>query len=91
MKDTRTYAILACLLVLATFISNPGTVRAQQTVGLFLNDPASWEGYTLFAPVPSTTTYLIDNDGLLVHSWESAYRPGQAAYLTEDGLLLRTG
>ena len=63
----------------------------EQTVGLFVNEASAFEGYTLFAPQQYTTTYLIDNDGLLVHSWESAYTPGNAAYLLESGNLLRTG
>ena len=67
-------------------------VEAQeQTVGLFLNDSTSFEGYTLFAPMQFTTTYLIDNNGMIVNKWESDYLPGLAAYLCENGSLLRTG
>lgn len=65
--------------------------QAQQTVGLFLNTPNAFEGYTLFAPINSTETYLIDNCGEKVHSWSSNYRPGLSCYLLEDGILLRTG
>jgi hypothetical protein len=64
--------------------------RAQQTVGLFLNDPRSFSGYTLFAPQQSSTTYLIDNHGKPVHAWGSSFAPGLSAYLLEDGHLLRT-
>lgn len=35
-------------------------------------------------------TYLIDNNGMLVHSWRGTGLPGLAVYLCEDGLLLRT-
>ncbi|MCH7681825.1 aryl-sulfate sulfotransferase [candidate division KSB1 bacterium] len=61
----------------------------ERTVGLFLNDPTSFSGYTLFAPLTYTSTYLIDNEGLLVHSWESAFVPGNSVYLLENGHLLR--
>ncbi|MDP6544574.1 MAG: DUF1566 domain-containing protein [Phycisphaerae bacterium] len=54
-----------------------------------VGDP--WEGYTLWAPLNETTTYLSDIDGEVVHTWDSDYRPGLAAYLTEDGSLLRMG
>lgn len=64
---------------------------AQRTIGLFVNEEQSFEGYTLFAPSSSTITYLIDNCGKQVHYWESDTRPGLAAYLLENGLLLRTG
>jgi len=45
---------------------------------------------TLFAPQGSTTTYLIDEDGALVNTWESSYPPGLSAYLLDDNSLLRT-
>lgn len=36
----------------------------------------SFGGYTLFAPtVGSTTTYLINMEGDIVHSWKSKYPP----------------
>ncbi|MEM7102740.1 MAG: aryl-sulfate sulfotransferase [Bacteroidota bacterium] len=65
--------------------------KAQQTVGIFTNTPEAFDGYTLFAPITSTETYLIDNCGELVHSWPSQYRPSLSCYLLEDGSLLRTG
>ncbi len=62
---------------------------------LLLAAPASaadpFEGYTLVAPMNSTTTSLIDMDGTEVHSWPSAYNPGLSAYLNEDGSVLRSG
>jgi hypothetical protein len=48
-------------------------------------------GYNLFAPLNSTTTYLLDGDGDVVYTWDSTYRPGNAVYLLENGNLLRTG
>ncbi|MEY3386526.1 MAG: hypothetical protein RIR53_1337 [Bacteroidota bacterium] len=64
---------------------------AQRTVGLISHDASrSFKGYTLFAPVVSKTTYLIDNDGQVVKTWQSAFNPGQAAMLLDDGSLLRT-
>ncbi|MCX6140587.1 MAG: hypothetical protein NTX15_07150 [Candidatus Kapabacteria bacterium] len=65
---------------------------AQQTVGVLKHDgDRSFIGYTLFAPVTSKTTYLIDNDGDVVKTWVSQYGPGQAVMLLDDGTLLRTG
>ncbi|HNQ23789.1 MAG TPA: aryl-sulfate sulfotransferase [Phycisphaerae bacterium] len=58
--------------------------------GLILSTEATYAGYTLFAPLNSTTTYLVDMQGKLVHSWPSKYVPGQAVYLLDDGSLLRT-
>ncbi|MDZ7360453.1 MAG: aryl-sulfate sulfotransferase [candidate division KSB1 bacterium] len=78
---------LRLLLLLAALPLSAQT----QTVGLFLNDAKAFRGYTLFAPLRSTTTYLIDNDGKLVRSWQSSYQPGNSVYLLENGHLLRTG
>ncbi len=66
-------------------------VKAQtKTLGLILNDSSkSYNGYTLFSPIGSTGTYLIDNKGELVHSWPGKYRPAQSVTLLPDGSLLR--
>ncbi len=61
------------------------------TVGLLLNTEDAYNGYTLFAPLGSTTTYLIDNCGELLYSWKSDYKPGQSVYMLENGYLLHTG
>jgi hypothetical protein len=55
------------------------------------NTTSAWEGYTLFAPKQNTMTYLINNEGRLLHQWTtSKYPPGQSVYLLENGHLLRT-
>ncbi len=78
-------------IFLVTVLLANSYLFAQQTVGLFSNTINSFDGYTLFAPLPSTTTYLIDNCGEKNHSWNSTYRPGNSVYLLENGTLLRTG
>ena len=57
------------------------------------NEP--FEGYTLFTPTigfPQANTYLINNDGKVVHKWSSSliYQPALSVYLLENGNLLRT-
>lgn len=75
-------------LIIFYFFS--GTCLAQtQTVGLFQNNPASFNGYTLFAPMVSKNTYLINNSGQLVHKWTSEKTPVGLVYLLENGMLLR--
>jgi hypothetical protein len=69
---------IATLIVLLAF----GSLSAQeQTVGLFMYDTSAYEGYTLFAPMRSTTTHLIDMYGRSVHSWEASFPP--LAFLPE--------
>lgn len=76
-------------LLSLTLICNP-VVAQEPTVGLIRNEQAD-PGYILFTPLNHRTTYLIDRDGKLVHSWESNYVPGMSAYLSEDGFLYRAG
>ena len=80
---TRNF-LFSCLLALVSCLT-----YAQNTVGIIQNDSLAFNGYTLFAPGSSMTTYLIDNCGNLVNTWQSDYRPGEVAYLLENGNLLR--
>jgi hypothetical protein len=61
----------------------------DRTMGVLLNDSAAFTGYTLFAPSSYTRTYLIDNEGRQVNSWQSPYSAGHTAYLAENGDLVR--
>jgi hypothetical protein len=91
-----------CPLALSDFISMKlhlflfplllfGASLRAQTVGTLLNEPESWDGYTLFSSTISTETYLINNCGEIINSWSSAYFPGLAVNLLDDGSLLRAG
>lgn len=62
---------------------------AQTTVGLLRANSAE-DGYVLFAPIQSDTTYLIDKCGRLIHQWGSTNTPGMSVYLLPDGSLLRS-
>ena len=62
---------------------------AKAKVGLLLNDAKAFQGYTLFAPMGSTKTFLLDMQGRVVKTWEAAAKPGHTAYLLENGNLLR--
>lgn len=81
--------ILLLSFILLGFIAS--SLSAQdQTVGLFSYEEGSMNGYTLFAPFQSTSTYLIDNCGRKVHKWESTSVTAAATVLLENGNLLRT-
>ena len=63
-----------------------------QTVGLIQHSVQSLDdGYVLFAPSGTTTTYLIDKCGKQVKTWPSAYLPAKSFYILPDGNLLRPG
>ena len=60
---------------------------AAKTVGLFLNEPEAFDGYTLFNKIRSKTIYLIDNQGRVVRKWELDAE-SLFAKLLENGNLL---
>jgi len=62
----------------------------EPLTGLLHADERANPGYTLLAPISSTSTYLVDVAGKVVHRWESDAGAGNAAYLLENGNLLRT-
>ncbi len=69
------------------------SVQSQNTVGLLSYNPFnSFDGYNLFYPHNQPNVYLIDNCGEIVHTWEGDedIRPGNMAYLLEDGRLVVT-
>ena len=75
-------------IIVSLFINS---VFAQQTVGVFDNQPSAYNGYTLFNVFNSSSTYLIDNCGVKVYEWTSSNGgPAAAIYLTDNGNLLRT-
>lgn len=63
----------------------------EQTVGVFINNEDAQEGYTLFSPIPSKSTYLIDNCGRLVNQWERMYNASFSGFLNKEGHLIRAG
>ncbi len=87
MSTTLSRWMIAFLLHLAAH----GTAAAQgRTLGVMTNESGTSAGYTLFSPKQNTMTYLINNEGRIMHEWHaSQYPPGQSAYLLEDGHLLR--
>lgn len=78
--------IILCFLASVFNVSN-----SQPTVGVIQNNEGNQDGYVLFAPLPSKTTFLIDKCGNTINTWTSSYTPGFSAYLLEDGSLLRAG
>lgn len=86
IKKKNIHKIIYFLAIVGALIGQ----GQEQTVGLFLNTAAAAPGYTLFAPMSYNVTYLIDNNGELVQSWSSEYRPGLSVYILENGDLLRT-
>jgi len=92
-KTYFTKITITIIIFFLIFNSNNifGQTDTTRTVGLLLKDDLASSGYTLFGPMSGFGAYLIDNDGREINSWQSKYGPGLAAYLLDDGSLLRSG
>lgn len=77
-------------VLLAAACAGTAAAGTGLTIGLLQSDPGSFEGYTLFNQLQSSTSYLIDHEGQVVHTWEGGFAIGNSLYLLEDGRLLRT-
>lgn len=77
-------------ITLCLFVINQSF--AQNTIGTTLNSSGSLEGYTLITPNSNALpnyTYLIDNCGKVVNSWESTFKGQGADIIMPDGSLFR--
>ena len=80
--------LIALVALVAFYVAAP--VQSQgPTVGLLLNTPHSFDGYTLFKPFSAGNAYLIDHAGMAVHSWEFGTSGRTTPYLLEDGSVIR--
>jgi hypothetical protein len=64
---------------------------AGPTGVLLYKQGKAYDGYTVFAPIMSQRTFMIDMEGNIVHTWDSQYYPGLYAELLPNGNLLRAG
>jgi len=100
-QTIRLAAIVACAITLtlgcarsqrnAGSPSNGVEPLQQLKLGVSINKPQAFAGYTLLAPMQSTKTYLIDMQGKVVRTWHSNYLPALGASLLDNGHLLRPG
>ena len=74
-----------------TALPTPTSGGAMAT-GLIVNEPDSFEGYTLIAADKAGPVHLIDNRGRVVHAWTLDHSPGHLlAKLLDSGELLAAG
>jgi hypothetical protein len=85
MMFMHTLSALLVLVAAATIALSQSTERK----GLIQGENGAFDGYTLFAPLRSTTTYLVDIHGQAVHTWKDNCPPGHSVYLLDNGHLLK--
>ena len=83
-------ALCAALCLLAS-AQAPQSSGKEEPRGLRFKSGAATPGYTLFAPMSSDTTYLIDLDGRVVRTWKSDYGTSAWVYMLNNGHVVRGG
>jgi hypothetical protein len=68
----------------------PQSIKTMKSKDEAKRPDISFRGYILYSPLLSTTTYLIDQNKNVVHTWESEFPPGVSVYLLDNGNLLRS-
>ena len=59
-------------------------------ISIYFTNDGNDEGYILYCPMWSTTTYIITKEGEVAHTWKnSIYQDSQSTYLLENGNLVR--
>jgi len=76
------------VLFFGLFLFATSALGQNPTVGLLLNTPEAFNGYTLFIG-GQKSTYLVNNCGELINKWESPFSAGSTAYLMPNGNLVR--
>jgi hypothetical protein len=90
VKKAIVAAVLGLSLTSLDFLwSQENAAQPKDQDGLILNDPKAFSGYTLFSPLNSTKTFLIDMQGKVVKTWQGASTPCGLGYLLPNGNILR--
>jgi hypothetical protein len=87
--DTKSRVII--VLISLIMMSTSFTTMSSSTTVSTIHEQGERiiNGQILFAPFYTTTTYLIDRNGTINHTWSSAYKPDAEAYWLGNGTILR--
>ncbi len=88
---TKNFISRIVLSVVLLFPFFKGNAQKISTVGVLQQSNNVYNGYTLFSPMSQKKTFLINNNGQLLHEWTSISEPGHTVFLNPDGTLYRTG
>ncbi len=87
MKIYLKYISIILIIILFLGIS---LIPVQIAKKINKNSTNMIDGQILFAPIYSTSTFLIDKDGNILKNWTSESLPGQSIYMSDNGAIIRT-
>ena len=85
---SRALVVLVLLVVVDASFFGQGAAGSR---GLRVKCDGVTPAYTLFAPMSSGVTYLVDINGQVVRTWKSPLLPSAWVYFLDNGHVLRGG
>jgi hypothetical protein len=90
MKHNKKFHVIIFLILLVMLGASFTNISSSKNISPMDEQGArTINGQILFSPFYSTTTYLIDKNGTINHTWSSAYQPFTSAYWLGNGTILR--
>jgi hypothetical protein len=87
--SVRSLLPFPCVFLAGVAVAQATAPEAERPRGVVTSEAGAFQGYTMFAPLRSHATVLIDMQGRVVHRWPGTMEPS-AVYLLDDGSLLRS-
>jgi hypothetical protein len=87
----RVLVVLTAIVLLAALVVKVNTDEDAGPRGVMVHRADASAGYTLYSPLELNEALLVDNEGTLVHRWDTTTPPGLSEYLLANGDLLRAG
>ena len=84
----RSYIMYGVVILLLSMSITSFTISKSTEQYWFTKN--QFDGNILFSPMDSTTTYLINNDGGVMHTWLNSKQPAYSVYLLENGNIIRS-
>ena len=89
MHVKRSFVVLFLpLLFILTSMNSGAITKNQEAVSSSTLSDLN-EGHFLYSPIFDTTSYLINETGVITHTWSSNYTANLDSYLLNNGIILR--
>jgi hypothetical protein len=89
----KNYAKIVMMITATLFmvtLFNSGAFSQNQENLITLPSLDYEEGHILYSPMYDTTTYLINETGVVNHTWHSSYTPTLESYMVDNGSIIRS-
>jgi hypothetical protein len=86
---TKIVTLITATLFMTTLFTS-GAFSQNQENQITLPSLNREEGHILYSPMYDTTTYLMNETGIVNHTWQSSIAPTLESYMLENGSIVRS-